>query len=133
MLHDVHWNGSIARLIAAQTGAIVAPTGAYYNYHRCGDSSSLHTDPYANELVVLMLLSGPVEPLHCHLDLADTPLEEIQGLARAARGQPDGGTPCEISPVPFLLSGQRIPHHRKPTERDDEVVVMAQFFGILLP
>lgn len=121
------------RLIAAQTSAIVAPTGAYYNYYRCGDSMGIHTDPYGCELVLLTLLSGPVELLHCHLGLADTPWEEIQDLAQATGGLPDGGTPFEISSVPFLFSGQRIPHHRKPAQRHDETVVLAQFFGSLRP
>ncbi len=133
LLHDVHWTGSLSRLIRAQTGAIVAPTGANYLYHRSGDSMGVHTDPYGCELVLLTLLSGPVEPLHCHLDLADSPLAEIQGLAQDTGGLPGGGIPFEISSVPFLFSGQRIPHHREPRERNDEAVVLMQFFGSLLP
>ncbi len=133
LLHDAHWKGSVSRLIRAETGAIVAPTGAGYLYHRSGDSMGLHTDPYGCELVLLTLLSGPVEPLHCYLDLADTPFEEIHSLAQATSGLPDGATPFEISAVPFLFSGQRIPHHRKPAQRDNEAVVLVEFFGSLLP
>lgn len=132
VLHDVHWAGSVSRLITAQTGAIVAPAGAYYNYYRCGDRISIHTDPYGCELVLLTLLSGPVEPLYCHLDLTDTSWEEILSLAQATNGLPDGGAPFPVSSVPYLLSGQRIPHHRKPTERH-EAVVLAQFYASLLP
>ncbi len=133
VLDDVHWNGVMSRFIAAEHGAIVAPAGAYYNYHRSGDSSSLHTDPYAAELTLLTLLSGPVEPLYCHPELADAPWEEIRSLAMATHGHPEGGIPCEISPTSVLFSGQAIPHHRKSVERYDEVVVVAQFFGSLLP
>lgn len=133
LLHDTHFNGSIPQLIRAQTGAIVTPIRAGYLYHRCGDYMGIHTDPYGCELVLLTLLSGPTEPLHCHLELADTPFEEIHNLAQASGGLPEGGTPFEISSMPFLFSGQRIPHHRTPTERDDEAVVQVQFFGTLLP
>ncbi len=87
-LHDVHWKGTVPRLIAEQTGAIVSPNGASYLYYRSGDLIGIHTDPYGLDLVVLTLLSGAVEPLHCHLHLADTPLED-PGMFSGAR--PRGG------------------------------------------
>ncbi|MGH3695705.1 MAG: hypothetical protein ACRDRX_17235 [Pseudonocardiaceae bacterium] len=94
---------------------------------------SVHNDSYGHELVLLTLLDGPVERLHYHLHLADAPLEEIQTLAQATGGWPEGGTPFEISSVPFLFSGHRIPHHREPAKRNHEAIVLVQFFGILLP
>ncbi len=117
-LHEVHWKGTVARLIAEQTGAIVSPNGTSYLYYRSGDFIGIHTDPYGLDLVVLTLLSGSVEPLFCHLHLADTPLDEIKTLAEATNGLPQGGTQFDISEVPLLFSGQRIPHHRAPRDRE---------------
>ncbi len=73
-----------------------------------GGVIGIHTDPYGLDLVLLTLLSGSVEPLPCHLHLADTPLDELQTLAEATNGLPEGGTPFDVSAVPFLFSGQRI-------------------------
>ncbi|MGH3696005.1 MAG: hypothetical protein ACRDRX_18770 [Pseudonocardiaceae bacterium] len=133
-LREFHWKGASPRLIAEQTGAIVSPNGAGgYLYYRSGDFIGIHNDPYGCELVVLTLLSGSVEPLHCYLHLADTPLAEIQILAEATNGLPEGGTAFDISTVPFLFSGQRIPHHRAPRDRDSETILAVQFYGLLLP
>ncbi|MGH3814706.1 MAG: hypothetical protein ACRDUV_20040 [Pseudonocardiaceae bacterium] len=133
VLFDVHWSATIPRLIARETGVVVVPTAAGYLYYRSGDFLGVHTDGYACELTVLTLLRGAVEPLLCHLHLADTPLDEIKNLAETAGGLPEGGTPFEISTEPFLLSGQRIPHQRGPRERDEETVVLAQCYAVLVP
>ncbi|MEV1292351.1 hypothetical protein [Pseudonocardia sp. NPDC049635] len=126
-----HWTGPLARHITETTGATVVPTGVVYNYHRDGDGSPLHNDPFATELVVLTLLDGPVEPLLLHPDLADAPLVEVGALSERTGGHPTGGIPFDIRPTPLLMSGQAIPHHRHPASRDTEVVVAAQFFGVL--
>lgn len=126
-----HWTGPLARRITETTGTAVVPTGVFYNYHRDGDGSPLHNDPFATELVVLTLLDGPIESLLLHPELADTPLTEVGALSERTGGHPTGGIPFDISPTPLLMSGQAIPHHRHPTSRDTEVVVAAQFFGVL--
>jgi hypothetical protein len=133
VLQELHGKDTVPRLIAAQTGAIVSPSEASYLYYRSGDFVGIHTDPYGYELVLLTLLSGSVEPLHCHLDLVETPLEEIRVLAEASGGLPAGAAPFVINNEPFLLSGQRIPHHREPMDRDTETIVLAQFYTNLLP
>lgn len=112
---------------------IVSPRSAGYLYYRSGDFVRIHTDSYGDDLVLLTLLSGSVEQLHCHLHLADTPLDEIESLRETTDGLPEGGAPFDIGAVPFLLSGQRIPHHRGPRERERETVVLAQFYAVLLP
>ena len=132
-LLDMHWSDAIPQQIASETSVIVVPTIASYLYYRSGDFLGVHTDGYALELTLLTLLSGAVEPLHCHLHLADAPLEEIKALAEAAYGLPEGGTPFEITTEPFLLSGQRIPHHRGPQDRDEETLVLFQGYAVLLP
>ncbi len=133
VLLDVHWSDAIPRLIASETGVVVVPTTASYLYYRSGDFLGIHTDGYALELTLLTLLSGAVEPLYCHLHLADASLEEIKTLAETAGGLPEGGTPFEISTEPFLLSGQRIPHQRGPRNRDEETVVVCQNYAVLVP
>jgi len=133
VLLDVHWSDAIPRLIAAETGVVVVPTAASYLYYRSGDFLGIHTDGYALELTLLTLLSGAVEPLDCHLHLADASLEEIKALAETAGGLPAGGTPFGISTEPFLLSGQRIPHQRGPRDRDEETVVLCQNYAVLVP
>lgn len=108
LLHDVHRNGSVSRLIAAKTGAIVTPAGAYYNYYRSGDCISIHTDPYGDELVLLTLLSGPVEPLHCHLDLRTRPGRRSKTWPRppadcptgAPRSRSAASRSCSLASVP---------------------------------
>ncbi|ALE82505.1 hypothetical protein [Pseudonocardia sp. HH130629-09] len=132
-LLEWHWSDSLARRIREETGVVVAPTGVFYNVHRDGDGSPLHTDPVATELVVLTLLDGPVEPLYLHPELASTRLEDIGELSRRTNGHPDGGVPFDIGPTPFLMSGQMVPHHRRPAVRSAEVVVAAQFFGVVAP
>lgn len=132
-LLDRHWSGSLARRIRAETGVAVAPTGVFYNFHRDGDASPLHTDPVATELVVLTLLDGPVEPLYLHPELARTSFEDIRTLSGRTRGHPEGGIGFDIGPTPFLMSGQTVPHHRRPAARSAEVVVAAQFFGVVAP
>lgn len=130
---DLHWSATIPRLIMAETGAAVVPTAACYICYRSGDFTGIHTDGYGCELVLLTLLSGGVEPLHCHLHLADAPLDEIRVVAEAAGGLPEGGTPFDISPEPFLLSGLRTPHQRGPRPRDEETVVLSQCYAVLAP
>jgi hypothetical protein len=133
VLLDVHWSSAIPQLIAAETGVVVVPTAASYLYYRSGDFLGIHTDGYALELTLLTLLSGAVEPLDCHLHLADASLEEIKMLAETAGGLPKGGTPFEINTDPFLLSGQRIPHQRGPRDRDEETIVLCQNYAVLVP
>jgi hypothetical protein len=132
VLVEVHWSDAIPRLIAAETGVVVVPTIASYLYYGSGDFLGLHTDGYTLELTLLTLLSGAVEPLDCHLHLADTSLEEIKTLAETAGGLLEGGTPFEITTEPFLLSGQRIPHQRGRRDRD-ETIVLFQGYAVLVP
>jgi hypothetical protein len=133
VLLDVHWSDTIPRLIASDTGVIVTPTMAAYLYYRRGHFMGIHTDDCSLELALLTLLSGAVEPLDCHLHLADASLQEIKTLAETAGGLPAGGTPFEINTEPFLLSGQRIPHQRGPRDRDEETIVLSQHYAVLVP
>ena len=120
VLHEVHWAGSASRLIAAETSAVVVPTTAAYLYFRSGDFIGIHTHDHGCELTLLTLLtllSGAVEPLHCHLHQVDVPLDEVRVLAEATGGLPRGGTPFNITAAPLLLSGLRIPHQYRPLDR----------------
>ncbi|HKR48904.1 MAG TPA: hypothetical protein VJT72_04845 [Pseudonocardiaceae bacterium] len=133
VLLDVHWSDAIPRLIASDIGVIVVPTMAAYLYYRRGHFIGIHTDNYPFELTLLTLLSGAVEPLDCHLHLADASLQEIKTLAETAGGLPAGGTSFEINTESFLLSGHRIPHQRGRRDRDEETIVLSQNYAVLVP
>ncbi len=77
--------------------------------------------------------TAPASGTACPHQFGTRVLEEVKTLAEATKGLPEGGTPFDISAVPFLFSGQRIPHHRAPRERESETIVVAQFYAPLLP
>lgn len=128
MLKEVHHGIALVGTVSQVAGCSLVPTLTSYLYYRKGDFIGLHRDQHICHSVLLVWLNGPGGPLHIHPDLLDANFGELFSMSRRWNGHPPHSQPHFLQEGPLLMTGSRYPHHRRPHEGDEDLMIAAFCF-----